>query len=512
MRGSAQHQLDGVAEGAAEDRAQRQRGREVAGDAAGADRQRRGDQLDHAQKSKTCTARPAAAEPGRAGDGELRRAVAAAEDAEPLPLLAGVVREDQQRRHAQDAEHEPADRGPRPRRHRQLLGHALHHAQDRQEEHGDDRDDHGQQAVERQVRGHERVVRRVREQRRLAEDRDHHRVGDDAGENAGDERVRLEVVAIEDLDGEERGAERGTEDGGQTGRDAGDEQDAPLALGDAEPLGDGGAERAADLHGRALATAGAAGAEREHRGHRLDPDDAPANDAAGVVKGVDHRVAAAAARLRRRGGDQARAEGADGGHDHEEPPAVVVPHLGRKHPLAVRAQRDVAAQILEEEPLHDLEAEEEGRTDDAGAEADQGGVQQGTAEDAQVDWRCGLQQRRQEPSISGGSHVAVFLHHAGRFCRPRSGSSQRGSWRCRSTSSAGCRRRGRIARMSAPPMTTMASGFCVSRADAVRERGRREAEHRHERRHQHRAQALLGGLARALLDGRAPRPAGAGSR
>ena len=54
--------------------------------------------------------------------------------------------------------------------------------------------------------------------------------------------------------------------------------------------------------------------------------------------------------------------------------------------------------------------------------------------------------------------------------------------------------------MSAPPMTTMASGFCVSRADAVRERRRQEAEHRHERRHQHRAQPPLGGVARALLE------------
>jgi hypothetical protein len=58
----------------------------------------------------------------------------------------------------------------------------------------------------------------------------------------------------------------------------------------------------------------------------------------------------------------------------------------------------------------------------------------------------------------------------------------------------------RIARMSEPPMTTMASGFCVCEPMPFESR-REEAEHRHERRHQHGAEALLGGLARGLLDG-----------
>ena len=75
----------------------------------------------------------------------------------------------------------------------------------------------------------EREAAGVREQRRFAEDRDDDRVGDDAGEDRRDQRVGLEVVAVEHLDRQQRGAERRAEHGRDAGRDAGDHQDAPLA-------------------------------------------------------------------------------------------------------------------------------------------------------------------------------------------------------------------------------------------------------------------------------------------
>ena len=83
------------------------------------------------------------------------------------------------------------------------------------------------------MRGDERVARRVREQRALAEDRDDDRVRDHAREHGRDQRVRLEAVAVQDLDRQQRGAERRAEHRRDAGRDAGDEQDAPLARADA---------------------------------------------------------------------------------------------------------------------------------------------------------------------------------------------------------------------------------------------------------------------------------------
>ena len=119
----------------------------------------------------------------------------------------------------------------------------------------------------------------MREERLLAEERDEDRVRDDAREDARDERVGLEVVAMQDLDGEERGAERRAKDGGHTGRGPGDEEDAALAIGDAEELPDERADRAAHLHRRPLAPAGAARAEREDRDDGLHERHALADEA-----------------------------------------------------------------------------------------------------------------------------------------------------------------------------------------------------------------------------------------
>ena len=137
------------------------------------------------------------------------------------------------------------------------------------------------------------------EERLLAEEGDEHRVRDDAREDARDERVGLEVVAVQHLDGEQRGAEGRAEDGGHARGGAGDEQDAPLALGDAKQLADERADGAAHLHRRPLAPARAADAEGERRDDGLHERDALADDAVVLVKRLDDGVAAAAARLGR---------------------------------------------------------------------------------------------------------------------------------------------------------------------------------------------------------------------
>jgi hypothetical protein len=213
----------------------------------------------------------------------------------------------------------------------------------------------------------------MRKQRRLAKHRDHDRVGDNAGENRGNERVGFEIVTIENLGGEERGAERRAEHGCQAGGDTGDEEYAPLALAHTEPAADQRAERAADLHRRPLASARPASAEGEDRGQHLYPDDSLAHDGAAVMEGLDHRVAAAAARLRRQDRQRARGQRAERRHDEEQVPAIAM-RAEVEQALAGGAQRHVAADVLEEHALHQLEADVEHAPDEPRAQANDRGV------------------------------------------------------------------------------------------------------------------------------------------
>ena len=233
----------------------------------------------------------------------------------------------------------------------------------------------------------ERVAWRAREQRRLAVDRDDDRVGDDAGEDRRDERVRLEVVAIEHLDGEERRAERRAEHGGHARGDAGDHEDAPLARRHAQVAADRRAERGADLHRRSFAPAGAAAAEREDRRDHLDPQHAAADDAAAVVERVDHRVAAAAARLGREAGEPAADERADRRDEQQEPRSELVRGAGADEGLALRAQDDVAGEILENRLLRVFERREEQRADEASSGSDEHGMPDGAPEQTHVERR-----------------------------------------------------------------------------------------------------------------------------
>ena len=132
------------------------------------------------------------------------------------------------------AEQETADRRLGPVRTGEARRRALHSAK-KGEKHGrDERDDHGQQRVERQMRRKERILRRVGKERRFPEDRYEDRVGHDAREHRWDESLGLEVVAVENLDGEKGCAERSPENGCHAGRGAGHEEDAALAVGDAQ--------------------------------------------------------------------------------------------------------------------------------------------------------------------------------------------------------------------------------------------------------------------------------------
>ena len=196
----------------------------------------------------------------------------------------------------------------------------------------------------------------MREERRLAEDRDDDGVGDDAREDRRDEGVRFEAVAVEDLDGQERCAERSPEDRGDARRDAGDEQDPPLAGAHAERASHERAERAADLHRRSFASSGAPGSERAERRQRLDPDDAPPDDAVAMMEGLDRRIAAAAARLGGELREQAARQAAERRQQHQEPGPEIGLAGAEGERLTVRPQHGIAREILEQAVLEILHA------------------------------------------------------------------------------------------------------------------------------------------------------------
>ena len=82
-----EEELRRAPERAAEDAADDERRAEVAGASAASDGEARRDDLHDAEEREELDAAPSEGEPGGAGDRELRRAVSAAEDAEPLPRL-----------------------------------------------------------------------------------------------------------------------------------------------------------------------------------------------------------------------------------------------------------------------------------------------------------------------------------------------------------------------------------------------------------------------------------------
>ncbi len=230
------------------------------------------------------------------------------------------------------------------------------------------------------MRGRKRIARRAREEDRLTRHADDDRIRHHAREHGGHERVGLEVVAEQDLDREERRAERGLEDRRDARGDAGDEQDAPLARRDRQGPRHRRAERAADLHRRPLAAARAARAEREDRRQGLDPDDAPAREAAPLVVRADHRVAAAAPRLGHGVREQARAQRAEGGKNEQHPRSEGGRGGLREQRFPLGAERRVPGELLEAHALDELEPTEEHERHRAGREAHERRVQEHLAE------------------------------------------------------------------------------------------------------------------------------------
>ena len=174
--------------------------------------------------------------------------------------------------------------------------------------------------------------------------------------------------------------------------------------------------RAADLHRRPLAPARAAGAEREDRRERLDPDDAPPDDALLVVEGVDHRVAAAAARSRARSSREQRrrasapSPGGSRGARGERgcSPAFVTSvrralEAARTRPglRADPALQRSRALTKKSEPTH------------AGDGAHQRGMQEHAAEVAKIELRNRGGPKAQEAEASAGSERVVDRHRVG---------------------------------------------------------------------------------------------------
>ncbi len=346
--------------------------------------------LTHPRTTSSSTPRHPRGNPVGAADGELRGPVAAAEDPQSLPGLPQPRPDEDDDRGREQAEGQSAESSLAPLGHPQPLGRGLDPPQGRKEDPRHEAHGEREQSVERQVSRHERVAGRVGEEGLLAEEGDEDRVRDDARQDARHERVRLEVVAVKDLDGEQRRPERGAEDGRHARRRARDEQDAPLADGDAQQLTHERSDGAAHLHRGPLASSGAAQAQREGRGERLHERHPLAHDAAVLVERLDDRVGSAPARLRRKPPGQPSAEQrADGRQDEQQPRPEwrALPHVLQQR-LASGAQRQVPGPPFEAHALDPLQARVEDRAEQPRRRAHERGVKQHAPQDLELDRRA----------------------------------------------------------------------------------------------------------------------------
>ena len=248
----------------------------------------------------------------------------------------------------------------------------------------------------------------VREQRRLAEDRDDDRVGDHAGEDGRDQRVGLEVVAVQHLDRQQRGAERRAEHGRDAGRDArrpsgcaarrrDTRSSQPHIEPSAPPICMVGPSRPPEppvpsvkIDASALTHA-----------TRLRTTPSWRWKASIIASPPPPRVSGASSEM------MPLASAPTRGQQGQQPRAEVgeVGRLGEER-LAGRAQRTVAAEILEDQALHDLERGEERGAHQPGRDADDRGVEQHPPDDPQVGGGSLLQNRRQEVPADDALHVA----------------------------------------------------------------------------------------------------------
>ena len=170
---------------------------------------------------------------------------------------------------------------------------------------------------------------------------------------------------------------------------------------------DEGAERAADLHRRPLAPAGAAGAERAERGQGLDPDDAPPDDAAVAMEGVDRRVAAAAAGLGGEPRQQAAGEPAERREQDQQPGTEGRRAGPQGERLAVGAQDGIARQLLEQEVLEELDGGEEERADEARGDTDERRMQERAPDDPEIEGTRVRREAREQKCVAQATRDAV---------------------------------------------------------------------------------------------------------
>ena len=178
-----------------------------------------------------------------------------------------------QQRHGEHAEREPAEPGPQPLGPREAARTSAATSSHRVREQRSRRPTPRARARRTAAagRGGTGSAAGCRTAARVPKIGERDRVRDHAREHARDQRLGLEVVAVQHLDREQRGAERRAEHRGDARADAGDHQDAALARRQRQVAPDERADRGADLHRRPLAAAGAAGAERRDRRDRLHP-------------------------------------------------------------------------------------------------------------------------------------------------------------------------------------------------------------------------------------------------
>ncbi len=196
------------------------------------------------------------------------------------------------------------------------------------------------------------------------------RVGDDRGDERRDERVRLDIVAVEELGPEDGAAERRAEDRPDTGGHAHRDRDPRIACVEVERPAEEGPEPRADLGGRPLAAARSARSDRDRRGDQLHQRDAAPDAARVVVEGGDRRVGAVALGLRGEAvDDDPRDQAAQGDHEGERPG----PGKARDRGAAFAGGRRgrVAAQEAEEEVGRQLEGRVEGDRPDSADDADE---------------------------------------------------------------------------------------------------------------------------------------------
>ena len=181
---------------------------------------------------------------------------------------------------------------------------------------------HPQREVVRQLLGIlEGEARRPAENRRVVVPGPVDGEGDDRGDEREQDRVRLEVVAVEGLGGHHRAAEGGAEDGAHARAHARHQRAPPLDRVEAEPVGDDRADAAGDLRRRTLPSGRATAPDRDRGGDKLHRDRAQANASAALVEGVDHLVGARPLRLGGEGvHEEARDERAQP-HDDRQGPA-----------------------------------------------------------------------------------------------------------------------------------------------------------------------------------------------